>query len=66
MSRLLNIGFGNVVNMDKVVAVVSPDAAPIKRMVQAAKEADYRRGYGGAFRSAARNHRKAFRHDSGK
>ena len=39
MSRLLNIGFGNVVNMDKVVAVVSPDAAPIKRMVQAAKEA---------------------------
>ena len=39
MSRLLNIGFGNVVNMDKVVAVVGPDAAPIKRMVQAAKEA---------------------------
>lgn len=39
MSRLVNIGFGNVVNMDKVVAVVSPDAAPIKRMVQAAKEA---------------------------
>ncbi len=39
MSRLLNIGFGNVVNMDKVVAVVSPDAAPIKRLVQAAKEA---------------------------
>lgn len=39
MFRLLNIGFGNVVNMDKVVAVVSPDAAPIKRLVQAAKEA---------------------------
>lgn len=38
MSKLLNIGFGNVVNMDKVVAVVSPDAAPIKRLVQAAKE----------------------------
>ena len=38
MARLLNIGFGNVVNMDKVVAVVSPDAAPIKRLVQAAKE----------------------------
>ena len=32
------IGFGNVVNMDKVVAVVSPDAAPIKRLVQAAKD----------------------------
>ena len=28
MAKLLNIGFGNVVNMDKVVAVVSPDAAP--------------------------------------
>ncbi len=39
MAKLLNIGFGNVVNMDKVVAVVSPDAAPIKRLVQAAKEA---------------------------
>ena len=38
MTKLLNIGFGNVVNMDKVVAVVSPDAAPIKRLVQAAKE----------------------------
>ena len=36
MSKLINIGFGNVVNTDKVVAVVSPDAAPIKRMVQSA------------------------------
>ncbi len=39
MSRLINIGFGNMVNSDKVVAVVSPDAAPIKRMVQGAKSA---------------------------
>lgn len=38
MSRLINIGFGNVVHTDKVVAVVRPDAAPIKRMVQNAKE----------------------------
>ena len=38
MSKLINIGFGNVVNTDKVLAVVSPDAAPIKRMVQSAKE----------------------------
>lgn len=38
MARLINIGFGNVVNSDKVVAVVSPDAAPIKRLVQRAKE----------------------------
>jgi regulator of extracellular matrix RemA (YlzA/DUF370 family) len=38
VARLMNIGFGNAVNTDKVVAVVNPDAAPIKRMVQQAKE----------------------------
>jgi len=38
LSRLINIGFGNVVNADKVVTIVSPDAAPVKRMVQNAKE----------------------------
>lgn len=38
MKQLINIGFGNVVNADKVVAVVSPEAAPIKRMVQIAKD----------------------------
>ncbi|NCB92757.1 MAG: DUF370 domain-containing protein [Clostridia bacterium] len=38
MARFVNIGFGNIVNADKIVAVVSPDAAPIKRMVQTAKE----------------------------
>lgn len=37
MARLINIGFGNVVNSDKIVAVVSPDAAPVKRLVQNAK-----------------------------
>lgn len=36
--RLLNIGFGNAVNADKIVAVVSPEAAPIKRIVQVAKD----------------------------
>ena len=38
MARLINIGFGNAINAEKVVAVVNPDAAPIKRMVQQAKE----------------------------
>ena len=38
MTRLINIGFGNVINAEKIVAVVSPDAAPVKRMVQHAKE----------------------------
>lgn len=36
--KLVNIGFGNMVSADKVVAVVSPDSAPIKRIVQESKE----------------------------
>jgi regulator of extracellular matrix RemA (YlzA/DUF370 family) len=36
--RLVNIGFGNVVNISKIVSVVSPDSAPIKRMVQESRE----------------------------
>lgn len=38
MSKLIHIGFGNVVNIEKIISIVSPDAAPIKRMVQRAKE----------------------------
>ncbi len=38
MSRLIHIGFGNIVNTEKIIAVVSPDSAPIKRLVQNAKE----------------------------
>lgn len=38
MSRFVNIGFGNVVNMDRIVAVVSPDSAPVKRLVQNARD----------------------------
>lgn len=34
----VNIGYGNIVNMDKVVSIIKADAAPIKRMVQAAKD----------------------------
>ena len=33
VAKLINIGFGNVVNSDKIIAVVSPEAAPVKRMV---------------------------------
>ena len=39
MAAFVNIGFGNLVNSEKVVAVVCPDAAPVKRLVQKAKEA---------------------------
>ena len=35
---LVNIGYGNIVNMDKVVGFIKADAAPIKRMVQVAKD----------------------------
>ncbi len=38
MAVIVNIGFGNFVNARKIVAVVNPDAAPIKRMVQNARE----------------------------
>ena len=36
--KLINIGFGNTVNADRIVAVVSPEAAPVKRIVQVAKD----------------------------
>ena len=36
--RLINIGFGNTVSAEKIVAIVSPESAPIKRMVQEAKD----------------------------
>lgn len=35
---LIHIGFGNIVNTDKIIAIVSPDSAPIKRLIQHAKE----------------------------
>ena len=36
---LVNVGYGNVVNMNKVISIVRADAAPIKRMIQNAKDA---------------------------
>ena len=38
MTGLIHIGFGNIVNTGKIVAIVSPDSAPVKRLVQSAKE----------------------------
>lgn len=35
--KLINIGFGNLVSSNRIIAVVSPDSAPIKRIVQDAK-----------------------------
>ena len=36
--RLINIGFGSLVSAHRLVAVVSPDSAPIKRLAQEARE----------------------------
>ena len=36
--RLINIGFGNMVVADRIVVIVSPDSAPVKRLVQEARE----------------------------
>ena len=36
--KLVNIGFGNVVAAGRIVAIVSPDSSPIKRIIQDAKE----------------------------
>lgn len=36
--QLVNIGYGNIVNSERVISIVSPDSAPIKRMVQEAKD----------------------------
>ncbi|MBO4809724.1 MAG: DUF370 domain-containing protein [Lachnospiraceae bacterium] len=38
MAKFTHIGFGNIVNTDKIVAIVSPDSAPMKRLIQTARE----------------------------
>ena len=37
--QLINIGFGNIVSADRIISIVSPESAPIKRIVQEAKDA---------------------------
>ena len=38
--KFINIGFGNMVSASRIVAIAAPDSAPIKRLVQDAKEDD--------------------------
>ena len=38
--KLINIGFGNIVAAGRVIAVVSPDSAPIKRIIQEARDSE--------------------------
>ena len=40
MAGLINIGFGNVVNTNKIVTIINPDSAPAKRIVQRAKDSE--------------------------
>lgn len=36
--KLINIGFGNIVSANRIIAIVSPESAPIKRIIQDARE----------------------------
>lgn len=36
--KLINIGFGNMVSANRIISIVSPESAPIKRMVQEARD----------------------------
>lgn len=36
--KLVNIGFGNLINSDRVISIVSPESAPVKRIVQKSKD----------------------------
>ena len=36
--NLVNIGFGNLVNAERIIAILSPESAPVKRIVQVAKD----------------------------
>lgn len=36
--KLINIGYGNMVSAERIVTIVSPESAPIKRLVQEARD----------------------------
>lgn len=39
--KLINIGYGNIISAQRVITIVNPDSAPIKRMIQEAKESGH-------------------------
>ena len=41
MTKLINIGFGNIVASARVIAIVGPESAPVKRIIQDARENGY-------------------------
>ena len=36
--QLINIGFGNIVSAERIISIISPESAPIKRIIQEAKD----------------------------
>jgi len=36
--KLINIGFGNIVSANRIISIISPDSAPIKRIIQEARD----------------------------
>lgn len=38
MNRLINVGYGNMVNSSKIISVINADSSPVRRMVQNARE----------------------------
>ncbi|WP_078380949.1 extracellular matrix/biofilm regulator RemA [Sutcliffiella halmapala] len=38
MIKLINIGFGNIVSANRIISIVSPESAPIKRIIQDARD----------------------------
>ena len=39
--RLINIGFGNIVSANRIVSIVSPESAPIKRIIQETRDGEH-------------------------
>ena len=39
--KLINIGFGNIVSANRIIAIVSPESAPIKRIIQESRDMGY-------------------------
>ena len=39
--KFINIGYGNIVSSHRIIAIVGPDSAPIKRLIQDAKDRGY-------------------------
>ena len=37
--KLLNVGYGNMVSTERLIAIISPDSAPVRRMIQDARDA---------------------------